>query len=254
MSRLAVTLGAAALAVLLAAAGAAALLASPLFQTAPAVVGAQPAPAGGPPSITVTSEGSANAQPDQATVTVGVQAIKPTAAEALAEANRQTEAMLAKLDELGIPRQNVQTAGISLYPVQRTPEQPGGEAQIGGYRASNQVTVRLTDLARVGPVLDGVVAAGANQISGVRFGLQDDSALRGRAMQQAVQKARPQADAIAAGLGLKAGDILEVREEPTVGAPPAPQAAEGRGGVPVEPGQLTARVRVQVTFALTPTA
>ena len=99
----------------------------------------------------------------------------------------------------------------------------------------------------------GVVAAGANQVSGVRFGIKDDSGLRAQAMQQAVQKSRPQANAIAAGLGLKTDQVLEIREEPTfspVGV--AADAAQRGGGVPIEPGQLTARVRVQVTFALVP--
>jgi uncharacterized protein YggE len=250
MSRLTGFLGATVLVLLLLAVGVIAYLTPGAARLAPAPVGAQAAPPAGPPSITVTAEGTASARPDQATITIGVQAVRPTAAEALAEANRQTEALLAKLDELGIPRPTIQTTGISLFPVQSPPTQPGGEGQVTGYRAGNHVTVVITDLGRVGAILDGVVAAGANQISGVHFGLQNDSALRTQAMQQAVQKARPQADAIAAGLGFKAGDVLEVRDEP-VFAVPVGQAVDSRGAaVPIEPGQLTARVRVQVTFAL----
>jgi uncharacterized protein YggE len=256
MSRLGVIVGAALLALLLAAGGALAYLIPVVRTGAPASVSAQTAPASRPPSITVTAEGTASAQPDQATISVGVQSTKPTASEALAETNRLTEAMLAKLGEFGIPRPNIQTSGISLFPVHEGPARPGGEPAISGYRAVNQVTVLIADLGKVGQVLDGVVAAGANQVSGVRFGLKDDSALRTQAMQQAVQKARPQADAIAAGLGLKSDQVLEIREEPTF-TPVAAAAdmAQTRGGaVPIEPGQLVARLRVQVTFALVPTA
>jgi uncharacterized protein YggE len=251
MSRLGVVSGALMLALLLMAGGLLAYL-IPIAGRAPvASVVAQTA--GGPPSITVTSEGSASAQPDRATISVGVQATRPTAAEALAEANRATEAILAKLDEFGIPRTNVQTSGISLFPVQEGPSRPGGEPTISDYRAVNQVTVVFDDLGKVGQVLDGVVAAGANQVSGVRFGIKDDSGLQAQAMQQAVQKSRPQADAIAAGLGLKTDQVLAIREDPSSGpVVPVADAAQRGGGVPIEPGQLTARVRVQVTFALVP--
>jgi uncharacterized protein YggE len=251
MSRLGAILGALLLALLLMAGGLLAYL-IPIAGRAPVASVAAQTP-GGPPSITVTSEGSASAQPDQATISVGVQATRPTAAEALAEANRATEAILAKLDEFGIPRANVQTSGVSLFPVQEGPARPGGEPTISGYRAVNQLTVLIADLGKVGQVLDGVVAAGANQVSGVRFGIKDDSGLRAQAMQQAVQKSRPQANAIAAGLGLKTDQVLTIREEPTFGpVGVAADAAQRGGGVPIEPGQLTARVRVQVTFALVP--
>jgi uncharacterized protein YggE len=254
MTRLTTILGTGVLAVLLAAGGLVAFFVPAIRPSGPTLVGAQAAPTGGPPSITVTAEGSASAQPDQATIVVGVQTVKPTAAEALAEANRLTEALLAKLGEYGIDRANIQTSGISLFPVQQEPAQPGGPPTITGYTATNQLTVLVSDLSKVGQVIDGVVAAGANQVSGVQFGLRDDSALRAQAMQQAVQGARPQANAIATGLGMTTGDVLSIREEPVLGPPmPAAEAAQGRGSaVPIAPGQLVARVQVQVTFALTP--
>jgi uncharacterized protein YggE len=220
----------------------------------PPAVSAQTPAAGGPPSITVTAEGRASGRPDQAMVSVGVETVRPTATEALTEANRQTEAILAKLDEFGIAREDVQTSGINLFPVHSEQPDPAmsGVPQITGYRAINQVTVLLKNLDQVGQVLDGVVTAGANQVQGVQFIIADDSALATQAMQQAVAAARPQADAIAAGMGLKSGEVLRIEQVPSAG-PPVPLAqAAGKGGVPIEPGQLTKQVQVQVTFALVP--
>lgn len=253
MNRVVTITSAAALALLLVAGGVIVYLLPLAGRPAPALVSAQGASITNQPNIVVTSEGTVSAAPDQASISVGVQVMKPTAAEALAGANAATEAVLAKLDSLGIARANIQTSGVGLYPVQQAPAQPGGEGVITGYRATNQLTVLITDLGKVGQVLDAVVSAGANQVGGVRFGLKDDTAVQRQAMQEAIQRARPQADATAAGLGLKTGQVLAIREDSSASpAMPAAQAAIGKGGVPIEPGQLTARARVQVTFALVP--
>jgi uncharacterized protein YggE len=227
----------------------------PAYSTSsgPLPVAAQPAPTD-PPSITVVGEGSASARPDQATIQVGVQVTRPTAVEALAEASRATEAVLAKLDELGIGRANVQTSGIGLFPVQEgNPKAPGAEPSLTGYRAFNQLTVLVRDLDRVGTILDGVVAAGANQVTGVRLGLSDDAPLRERAIQAAITTARPRADAMASGLRLKTDQVVSIREEGIFGPISAvEQGGKGGDGVPIEAGQLAVRVRIQVTFALVP--
>lgn len=232
---------------------AAGLIVMPARGGQPALVSAQ-VPATGQ-GISIVSEGSASARPDQAWVSVGAQAVRPTAAEAMAEASRLIEAILAKLDSLGIPRAQVQTGNIGLFPVQDgAPRQPGSEPTITGYRASNSLTVQITDLAKVGPVLDGAVTAGANQVGGVRFGIKDDTALRNQAMREATGAARAHADLLAGGLGLRAGEVLSVREDGASSPVPAAQAdlAQRGGSVPVEAGQLTVRVRVSVTFALVP--
>ncbi|MCC6627382.1 MAG: SIMPL domain-containing protein, partial [Chloroflexi bacterium] len=207
MNRLMTIAGAAGLACLLLAGAIFALL-TPLSGRVPASVVDAQTPAGSEPAIVVVTEGSASAQPDQAVVSVGVQVTQPTATAALAESNAKTEAVLAKLAELGVPRANIQTSGISLFPVQDAPTRPGAEPPVVGFRASNNVTVLLTDLSRVGAILDAVVGAGANQLQGVRFTIADPSALQRQAMDEAVKKSRSQADAIAAGLGLKAGRVL----------------------------------------------
>jgi uncharacterized protein YggE len=242
----------------------AALLASmmPLAHAAPAAPSAAavqalqlPAQPVAQNSITVIGEGTASAQPDQAWLAVGVQVRKPTAAEALTEASQATEAVLTKLNQLGIARGDVQTSGISLVPLyaEGPRPQPAAEPALTGYGAVNQLTVLVRDLNQVGHVLDEVVAAGATMVGGVRFGLSDDRAVRAQALDAAVRAAQPKAEALAAGLHLQVGEVLAVREEASFSPVPVAQLAAGKGGdVPIEPGQLTAQVRVQVSFALVP--
>src|SRR5207253_878860 len=83
---------------------------------------------------------------------------------------------------LGVPAAQVQTAELNLSPVYAQ-GRPGGESEprITGYQASNVVTVRLDKLDRVGPVIDAGLAAGANRLEGVGFGLRDDRQARAEA-------------------------------------------------------------------------
>jgi hypothetical protein len=199
--------------------------------------------------LTVAGEASLSVRPDQAIVAAGVMATKPTAAEALAEASRVIELGLKRLDELGIQRANVQTSGLSLSPVYDDP-QPGAEPKLVGHRASYQLTITIDDLNKVSPVLDGLVGVGLNQLAGVRFGLKEERTLRTQTLQAATAAARPKAEAMAAGLGLTLGPVLQVREEGVGAVPPLPANEAVRAGVPIEAGQLTLRLRVQVTFAL----
>ncbi len=269
MSRITIVLSAALMAMLLLVGGLLAYVApaigripmpqSVAAQTEPptATVTPRPPAATSQREITVVADGEANARPDQAWISVGVEVTKPTAAAALAEANAATEAVLAKIDQLGISRDNVQTTGVSLYPMMDGGPRPvdGATPTITGYRAGNHLTVLVSDMGKVGQVLDALVSAGATNVGGVRFGLKDDSALRMQALEEALKSARPKAEAMARGLGLKAGEVLLVREEGAYAAPPVPmaQAAAKGGDVPIEGGQLSVRMRVQVTFALTPT-
>jgi uncharacterized protein YggE len=269
MSRISIVLSAALMAMLLLVGGLLAYLAPAIGRIpAPQLVAAQTAPpaptvtpraaaAANQREITVVADGEANARPDQAWISAGVEVTKPTAAEALAEANGATEAVLAKIDQLGISRTNVQTTGVSLYPMMDggPRPQPNATPTITGYRAGNHLTVLVGDMGKVGQVLDALVSAGATNVGGVRFGLKDDSALRMQALEDALKSARPKAEAMAKGLGLTAGEVLIVREEGAY-APPMPlaQGAGAKAGdVPIEGGQLSVHMRVQVTFALTPT-
>ena len=69
-------------------------------------------------------------------------------------------------------------------------ETDGSEPRITGYTASNTVRVTLTDLKRVGEVIDAATAAGANQLQRVQFSLTKEDDVRARALREAAMNAR----------------------------------------------------------------
>jgi uncharacterized protein YggE len=173
--------------------------------------------------------------------------------------DKNATAMTAVLDAVkraGIADKDIQTSGINLTPIfsqQRTGDQT--PPQIVGYRASNNVNVTISPVIRVGEVLDVAVTAGANVAGGVRFGIRDDAALKRTALEAAARAARANADTLAAALGVRITGVQSATELSGVSLPPRPlalEAADARGAAapPVQAGELTLSVRVQVVYAI----
>ncbi|RYG47332.1 DUF541 domain-containing protein [bacterium] len=206
------------------------------------------------PVVTVTGNGETSADPDEATVRVGVQAQGKTAKEAQDKASTIAQKIIAEAVRIAGDRKQVQTSDLSLYP-QYENTNNGSTPRIVSYQASNVISVKLTDLTKVGPVVDAATTNGANNIQGVTFGLKDKKAATGEALKNAVLDARGKAEAIAGGMGMRLGDLVMVEEQ---GAPgPRPMLmmarAEMRGAdanTPVEPGQIETSAGVTVTYRL----
>jgi hypothetical protein len=212
------------------------------------------------PRLAVQGEGRMRAEPDQAIVRLGVTAQAETAGAAQQQVNRVADGILEAVRALGVEGRALQTSQLSLYPVyserqRRMPQQEVADPEIVGYRASNVVSVRLEELAKIGPVIDGAVAAGANEVQGVDFSLQDDLAARKQALAQAVAEARAKAEAMATALGLRLGPVIEVTEGGASVQPRRLQVASlamraGDAGTPVSAGDVEVTASVSVVFAL----
>lgn len=212
------------------------------FSPAPAIAGQA---ASLPRGITVTGVGRVKVRPDQALVSTGVETHAPTAQDAQAENNRQMQAVLAALKGMNIPDTNIQTSGLSLFPV------TDQNQKVTGYNARNQVTVRIDAIDQAGAVLDAAVKAGANQIGGVQFTLKDETISRNQALGDATKDARAKADALAKALGLQITDIQAIAEASTGGVEyigPRVAAAPAAGSAPIEPGEIAVSAQVTIVY------
>lgn len=212
------------------------------------------------PVLSVSGSGEIDAEPDEASVRLGIEAENEAAAAAQREASTIATAILAALAEIGIEKEAIQTSALRLHPLYQQPaprSAAGVEPRIIGYRASNEVTVELTDLDKVGPAIDAAIGAGANRVIGVDFGLQDDLEMRRQALAEAIREARQKAETMAQALGVPLGPVLEVQEggvavQPRYSPGVAMMRAESVGSpsTPVQPGKVTVRASVQVRYRL----
>ncbi|HUX88773.1 MAG TPA: SIMPL domain-containing protein [Chloroflexota bacterium] len=196
--------------------------------------------------IVVTGNGTVSAPPDEAFVSAGVQTRATTAQDAQSQNNQTMQAVINAIKALGIPERDIQTSGISLYPI-ITQNQT-----VSGYNASNNVTVTVENINQAGAVLDAAVKAGANTATNVRFGFKDDTTLRNKALAVAATDARSKADALAKALGLTVTGIQSVSESAT--SVPFPLRSAGASlaapaAVPVEPGEMSVNAQVTIVFS-----
>lgn len=207
-----------------------------------------------PPALNLSAYGEVRTAPDMATISFGVVTEATTAAEAMRlNATRMNEVMAA-LRRAGIEARDVQTSGLNLSAqydyVQNEPP------RLRGYQVSNQVTVIINDLTRVGTTADAVVAAGVNQINGVSFGLKDPSAAENRARQIAVRNLQAKAALYAQALGVELAGIRSLSEgggyspQPQVMFARAEMAMDSGGSTPVAAGELTVRIDITGVYDL----
>ncbi|MGH9640678.1 MAG: SIMPL domain-containing protein, partial [Bryobacteraceae bacterium] len=136
----------------------------------------------------------------------------------------------------------------SLAPVYRRKQ---GETPIlTGYRADNTVLVKTSDLALVPKILDTATQTGANNIAGISFTLRNDAAVRAKALAQAAEQARANAEAIAGGLHLHVMRVLRAESSGSSGVRPRLQFARfaAASSTPVEPASVRVTANVTVTL------
>ncbi len=159
--------------------------------------------------------------------------------------------VLLALKGAGLEDKDYQTSRLSLQP-QYAPNRPG-PSPIVGYRASNRVSIKLHDVAKVASVIDTLVAAGANDVGNINFTVSQASKLLDDAREKAIADARRKAEIYARAAGVTLGAPISISEE---GAP-APvfrarmmAAAPMATSTPIAQGEETLSVTVAVSWAI----
>ena len=205
-------------------------------------------------TLDVSAEGRVSRVPDLATIRAGVVAQAPTAAAALADQATRMARVLAALKSAGIAPRDIATAQVGLQPQYRYTD--GQPPVVTGYQATNSVAVRFRDVGRAGAILDGLVAAGANQIDGPDLSINQPEAALDEARTQAVIRARARADLYARAAGLHVRRIVSISEGAAETGGPRPPvlyaraAAAPQADTQIAAGERDLSVTVQVRFLL----
>jgi uncharacterized protein YggE len=117
-----------------------------------------------------------------------------------------------------VPERNAQTTGFFISPQYTNGD---GPRRLTGYQVSNEVSVRLEDIAKLGITLDALVDAGANQMNGISFSIRNPAPLLEKARAQAIADARARAETYARAAGVTLGSIVSINES-SGEAPPRP--------------------------------
>lgn len=155
-----------------------------------------------PRTIQVSGNGEINAQPDRASVQLGVQTEAESAQDALQLNSKQMNAVIEALLEAGIEESDIQTQVLRLSPIYNSADEPAART-LTGYRASNMVKVMVRDLNTLGDLLDTAVTAGGNSLDGIQFELSNQAELETAAREAAMRDAQQKAEQLAELAGVE---------------------------------------------------
>ena len=202
-------------------------------------------------TLSMAGHGEVKAIPDSVTINAGVTTSAPTAAQALTANTARMTGVFAALTKLGVAQNNIQTLNFSVSP-QYSNGDNNSPSRVTGYQVSNEVSVRLEDISRLGAALDALVSAGANQMNGISFDIAQPAPLLEQARGDAVADARTRAQTYARAAGVTLGPILSISEGGGEVRPlrmAAPMFALAKA-VPVAAGQQSVTADVQMMWEI----
>lgn len=212
------------------------------------------------PELTLTAEGEVLAAPDTAIVTLGVIKQAGTAGEALSANNAAMRATLDALKAAGIAERDLGTTAFSIEPVMVYPKAAADGSRrppyVAGYRVSNEVTVKIRDIANAGALLDRVVRVGANNIRSLAFSVENREQLMDEARSRAMAALKARAELYAEAGGFRLKRLLTISEQsapnyarPMMKAMAAPPAADAEA-VPFATGEQRIAITVNASWEI----
>ncbi len=206
-------------------------------------------------SMTVNGTGTVTLVPDVAYINIGVRTESDEVGIALKGNTSKATKISEALTKLGVEAKDIQTTSFNVYPMQRYSDM--GE-MIGTYYAvENTVAVTVRNLDKTGDILDAVIEAGANNIYGITFDVEDKTPALEEARQLAIADAKARASEIAAEAGVTLSDVTNVGVWQSGGATPYYEKSMGYGGsydmaaaVPVSAGSLVITVEASITYTI----
>ncbi len=207
-------------------------------------------------TVTVVGEGTVSLTPDIAETNIGVEVMRASVQEATSAAEELMQSILSALAEQGIAEEDIQTSGYSVYAERYGPEGPLADDETQ-YRVSNNVQVTIRDIDSVGEVLDAAVEAGANNIYGVNFRVEDPSGVESEAREAAFTDAREKASELASLSDAQLGQVMSISEiignagfyQSSFDTSAMASGLGGGGGF--APGEQDLVMQLQITFELT---
>ena len=168
----------------------AATVAAAAMMAAPAAAQVEQTATG--PVVELSVNENVMVDPDIANLSAGVTTQALTAEQALTENNTRMERLIAEIERLGIDEDDIQTSGVMVNP-QYEWDEPTRQQRFTGYQVANRVNFTVRDIDRTGRVLDALVRAGATDLGGIGWGVDDPAPAQDQARTTAFATGRTRA-------------------------------------------------------------
>jgi uncharacterized protein YggE len=175
-----------------------------LFLVSPVVGQDHPAVAAQANTVYVGADGKYEASPDTALVQFNISAQEDKAPAAYDRASKQAEQVRQILHANGIEPKAANVGFLSIQPVYdwKTPKR-----KIIAYRVNTDVTLKLKDFSKVGPITQQLADADISQGQSVTYILENMDDAKNKAVEDAYRRARSSAETVAHASGRILGEL-----------------------------------------------
>jgi len=218
-------------------------------------------PAAGAQDSVVATSGSEErlVANDAASVGFSTEKVRPTARQALNATSQRIRAIINRTRKAGdLGADDIETGRIRIFQVRLRNEEGAVVGRLFGARQG--VTVTVDNVKRTGAVVTAGVRAGATNVSGPSYFVEDSDAEYEQALLVAFDVAKRKARALAERAGRTLGPVVSIQEGGGVfsvvrfdglqGADGDQAASGGPVAAVIRPGKSRVRARVSVVFEL----
>lgn len=175
-------------------------------------------------SFSVQGTGTATVIPDIAQVSASVVTEGDLDIGSITTTNTtKMNSIISSIKDNSVEEKDIKTTAYSIeprrqyYSCPRVPSVDGvyapcPPAKIIGYTITQSITIKIRDFTKIGTILSEITDAGANNVSGPYFTLDDPDMAQNEARKEAIEKAENAAREIAHAGGFSLGKILSIND------------------------------------------
>ena len=208
-------------------------------------------------TVYVGADGKFDSAPDTAQIQFNVSVQDETSQAAFQRASKNVEQVRQVLRNNGIDPKAATIGFLSVQPVYEwKPKQ-----RVIGYRVTTDVTLRLKDFTKVGPITQQLADANVSETQTLNYMLENMNEAKNKAVEDAYRRARNSADTLARAAGRSVGELsyasIDTFENPRLPMPRVARAmsamANAAPPAPTEeftPQTVTVTAHVNALFNL----
>ena len=178
-------------------------------------------------TVAFSGEGKVTAKPNIAVIDLAIVTESVSSKDAQNENSKKSKTVVEFLKKQNVQEKDIKTTSYNVSPQYKYLQYD--KPEIRGYQVSEKIEFKIRELEKVSQILDGVVASGANEISGFQFTIDEPDKLKSEAREKAITDAKEKAKNLKSQLGIKLGKIVNFYES-SAGVPPIFYAADKAAG------------------------
>lgn len=227
-----------------------------LLLTASALAQDHPSVTSQPNTVYAGADGKFEANPDTALVQFNISAQEDSSQAAYERASKQAEQLRQILRANGIDPKSAEIGYFSIRPVyDYRPPKP----KLVAYRVAANVSLKLKDFTKIAPILQQLSESDITGDQSITYTLEDMSAAKTKAVEDAYRRARESANAVAQAGGRTLGELSYASVDTFENIRPVPRVqamartAMANAPAPTEefsPQAVTVTAHVNAVFTL----